>query len=158
MSEREKLSFSELDKQRREKKRGNGKKGPHSENGPRRSRFATAAYKRRVEEQLFGKKNDAGKSRLEQRLREAHDSPTFLRTYREYLKNFGMPHRLPMLMLLLDLDDEREVIKVIDALGNAVDAATVDEKNLLRSRMRNLEMSAASDALGDAASDLLGQL
>ncbi len=158
MTDRDKNSSSEADKRRREKQRGggNGRSGP--DGGRRRSRRVNAAYKRRVEEQLFGKRNDAGRSRLEQRLRTAHASPTFLRTYREFKKSFGMPEQFSMLLMLLDLDDERELLGVLDALAEAVPRASTDQRSLLRSRMRNLEMSASTDALGDAASDLLGRL
>ena len=158
MTDRDKNSSSEADKRRSEKQRGggNGRSGP--DGGRRRSRRVNAAYKRRVEEQLFGKRNDAGRSRLEQRLRTAHASPTFLRTYREFKKSFGMPEQFSMLLMLLDLDDERELLGVLDALAEAVPRASTDQRSLLRSRMRNLEMSASTDALGDAASDLLGRL
>lgn len=158
MSDRDKTSLGDADKGRREKRRGGGNGKPRSEGTRRRSRRASAAYKRRVEEQLFGKRNDSGRSRLEQRLRESHDSPTFLRTYREFKKSFGIPEEFGMLLMLLDLEDEREVISVIGALGNAVPRVSVDQRSLLRSRMRNLEISAPTDALGNAASELLDRL
>jgi hypothetical protein len=158
MSDGDKISFSELDKRRREKKSGNGQRGPRGERAQRRSRAATAAYKRRVEEHLFGRSGDAPRMRLEQRLRESHDTPNFLRIYREYVKGYGMPERFPVLLLLLDLEDEREVLRVVEALGIAASDAAPEQKNLLRSRLRNLEMSASSDALADAAKDLLARL
>ena len=161
MSDQDKTSSGDSDKRRRAKPRGGGGGGngrARGGNGRRRSRRANAAYKRRVEEQLFGKRNDAGRSRLEQRLRESHASPIFLRTYREFKKNFGMPEEFSLLLMLLDLEDEREVVGVIGALEEAVPNVSADERSLLRSRLRNLEMSASTDALGNAASEMLGRL
>jgi hypothetical protein len=154
VSERGKISFSELDRRRREKKRGGGRPKRSS----RRSRAASAAYKRKVEERLFGKRGDQGRTRLEERMRAAHGTPNFLRAYREYSRSFGMPEEFPTLMLLLDLDDDREVVHVVEALRAVVKNAPLDQRNLLRSRLRNLEMSASSDEVADAAADLLGQL
>ena len=158
VSDRDKTSSSDSDKRRREKPRRGGNGRSRSEGGKRGARRVSGAYKRRVEEQLFGKRNDAGRSRLEQRLRDAHASPTFLRTYREFKKSFGMPEQFGLLLMLLDLEDERELLGVLQALGEAVPRASVDERSLLRSRMRNLEMSASTDALGNAALELLGRL
>jgi hypothetical protein len=66
-------------------------------------------YKQKVEERLFGKGADAGRLRLEERLRQAHGSPSFRSTYKEYVRNHGQPQDLALLVLLLDLDDEREL-------------------------------------------------
>ena len=153
--DRDKISFSEQDKQRNERRSGGGKKRGQSQ---RQSRWASAAYKRKVDEQLFGRKGDAARSRMRDRLLAAQGSPTFLRTYREYVRDYGMPEDLHTLMMLLDLDDERESLKVMEALGATVSSVTPEEKNLLRGRLRNLEMSTSSDALADAAVDLLGRL
>lgn len=152
----EKISFSERDRRRRESRRNGGNGGQRRSRG--RSRGSAAAYKRRVEEQLFGKRGDQGRSRLEQRVRDAHGSPNFLRIYREYTKSFGMPEEIGLLLLLLDLEDEREVVRVVEALESSVAGAPQEQRALLKSRLRNLEMSASTDALADAAADLLAQL
>ena len=75
-----------------------------------------------------------------------------------FTKSFGMPEAIDLLLLLLDLDEDREIVRVIKQLGATVDGAPQEQRSLLRSRLRNLEMSASSDAVADAAADLLGQL
>lgn len=151
--DRDKVSFSELDKRRRERSTGGRRRGQSKQ-----SRWATAAYKRKVDEQLFGRKGDAARSRMRERLRASQGSPAFLRTYREYVRDYGMPEDLQTLMLLLDLDDERESLKVMQAIESAVGSVTPEERSMLRGRLRNLEMSTSSDALADAAVDLLARL
>ncbi len=158
VSDREKISFSELDKQRRERRTQANERRPRGERAERRSRAAVSMYKKKVEERLFGRGADAGRLRLEDRLREAHGSPSFLSAYKEYVRNHGFPADLAVLVLLLDLDDEREVLRVLKAVESAIDAAPPEQKSLLRSRLRNLEMSASLDSLGDAAADLASRL
>ena len=77
--------------------------------------------------------------------------------YREYLKSFGMPRSIDLLLLLLDLDEDRETVRVVEELGEVAENAPPEQRSLLRSRLRNLEMSASSDAVADAANDLLGR-
>lgn len=155
MGDRNKISFSELDRKRREKKQGGGGR---RRGGGRNSRRATNAYKKKIEERLFGKKGDAGRMRMVERMRESQGTPNFTRIYREYVKGNGLPADIPTLMLMLEIDEEREALKVIDALENAAESAPNEQKNLLKSRLRNLEMSTQSDALADAAAELLDRL
>ena len=154
MSDRDKISFSELDRKRREKKQGGGRRRGNGRN----SRRAANAYKKKIDERLFGKKGEAGRNRLVERLRESQGTSSFTRIYREYVKGHGMPGDIPTLMLLLYVEEEREALKVIGALEAALEAAPNGQKTLLKSRLRNLEMSTPSDALADAASELLGRL
>jgi hypothetical protein len=158
VSEREKTSFSELDKMRREKRRGDGDRRPRGEKAQARSRAAVSSYKRKVEERLFGKGVDAARHRLEERLRESHGSPAFRAACKEYVRTYGFPRDVNLLVLFLDLDDEREVLRVLDAIDGSVNDAPLEQRNLLRSRLRNLAMSASSDALADAAADLVTRL
>jgi len=152
--DRDKVSFSEQDKRRRQKAAGAPNRGQSS----RRARWASETYKRKVDEQLFGNKRDAARLRMEERLRGAQGSPAFLRTYREYVRDYGMPQDIQTLILLLDLDDERESLKVLQQLETTAQSSTPEQKSLLRGRLRNLEMSASSDAVADAAVYLLGRL
>ena len=124
----------------------------------RRARLANEAYKRKVDEQLFGARGDTTQGRMEERLRASNGQPGFMRLYREYVRDYGLPSDWNTLLSLLDIDDEREGLKVIRALENGVPAVSPQQKSLLRGRLRNLEMSTSSDAIADAAVDLLGRL
>ncbi len=136
------------------RRRGGRRRG----RGGRNSRWGSEASKRRIDERLFGKKGDAARFRLAERLRAAHGSENFLRTYKEYVKGYGMPADIALLLLLLDLKDEAEVLKVLAALYDSAQAAAQDQRSLVRSRLKNLEISTQSDSLADAATDLLGRL
>ena len=154
VSDREKPSFSELDRKRREKKSG----GSRRRGGSRNSRRAANTYKKKIDERLFGKKGDAGRSRMLERLRASQGTEGFSRVYREYVRGHGMSADIPSLMVLLDVGEAQEALKVIGALENAAESAPNEQKNLLKSRLRNLEMSTPSDALADAAAELIARL
>ncbi len=123
-----------------------------------RARHQAARYRRKVEERLFGKKADRGRLRLEERLREADGQDNLLRSFREYVKAFGMPADVSLLLRLLDLENERDVLQVTDEIDRVADELSPEQKSLLRSRLRNLEMSTSSDSVADAAAGLLERL
>ncbi len=156
----QKPTFSDLDRKRRERKRngGGGERRPRNAKAQRRSRAASASYRRKVEERLFGKKGDRARLRLEQRMRDAHGTPNLQRSYREYVREAGVPDDLSLLGLLLDLGDERDLLQITEAIESRLDAIQPEQRSLLRSRLRNLEMSTSSDLVADAATDLLSQL
>ncbi len=178
LSDRDKPTFREPNRRKRERNgrgSGNGRSGgngrgggnsrgggnggrPRGEKAQRRARSASAACRRKVEERLFGKKGDRTRLRLEERLRAAHGTPNFHRTYREYVKVVGMPEDVGLLGLLLDLEEEREVLKVVEGIEGVVEGMSHEQRSLVRSRLRNLEMSTPSDAVADAAADLLENL
>ena len=123
-----------------------------------RQRHQAARYRRKVEERLFGKKADRGRLRLEERLREADGQDNLLRSFREYVKAYGMPADPALLLRLLDLETERDVLQVTDEIDRVADALSPEQKSLLRSRLRNLEMSTQSDSVADAAATLIERL
>ncbi len=158
VSDKDKISFSELDRRQRQKKGDGNARRPRSQKAQRRARAASARYRQKIDEKLFGKKEDAPRLRMEQRLREAHGSPLFGRTFREYVKGYGMPGDIALLVTLLDLDEETALLRVLETLGEALEGAPPEQRSLLRMRLRNLEMSTSSDALADAAGDLLARM
>ena len=115
-------------------------------------------FRRKVEEKLFGKKGDRARLRLTDRLRESHGTPNFERTYREYLKSYGLPDDLALLLMLLDLHHEEDVVRVLEGIEAGLPEISVDEKSLLRIRLRNLEMSTEHDGVADATAELLTRL
>jgi hypothetical protein len=69
-----------------------------------------------------------------------------------------MPADIGLLLRLLDLETERDVLQVTDEIDRVADGLAADQKSLLRSRLRNLEMSTSSDSIANAAATLLQRL
>lgn len=142
---------------------GNGMNGSRRRRGRRRnghghSKGSAAMFRRKVEEKLFGKKGDRARLRLIDRLRESHGTPNFERTFREYLKGYGLPDDLAILMMLLDLEQAQDVVQVLGGIEAGLGDISIDEKTLLRTRLRNLEMSTEHDLVADATAQLLSRL
>src|SRR5262249_41266036 len=85
-------------------------------------------------------------------------TPNFERTYREYLKTYGLPDELNLLLMLLDLNHEQDVVRVLQSIQAGLGDFSIDEKSLLRIRLRNLEMSTEHDRVADVTTELLAQL
>ena len=74
------------------------------------------------------------------------------------MKTHGMPDDIALLILLLDLDDEQDVVRVLEGIEERLESISVGEKSLLRTRLRNLEMSTGFDGVAEATVDLLARL
>jgi hypothetical protein len=163
VSDRDKIPTSDLDRRQRERRsggnrNGNGQNGNGANAKQQRARHTAARYRRKVEERLFGKKADRGRLRLEERLREAEGADNLLRSFREYVKSYGMPADVGLLVRLLDLEPARDILQVTDEIDRVADSLSGEQKSLLRSRLRNLEMATSHDAVADAVASLLARL
>jgi hypothetical protein len=157
VSDREKTPTGELERRQQQRRHG-GNGGGHHDARAQRARHQAARYRRKVEERLFGKKADRGRLRLEERLREADGPENLLRSFREYVKAYGMPADVGLLVRLLDLEPERDVLQVTDEIERVAPSLSTEQKSLLRSRLRNLEMATSFDAVADAAAGLIERL
>lgn len=161
MSDQEKTPAGHIAAQRPERKRGGNGAGSGGHGRDARSQRAhnsAARYRRKVEERLFGKKADRGRLRLEERLRDADGAENLLRTFREYSKCYGMPGDVGLLVRLLDLEPARDILQVTDEIDRVAESLSAEQKSLLRSRLRNLEMATSHDSVADAVSRLLERL
>jgi hypothetical protein len=147
--------------ERQQRNGANGQQNGHDAQAfarQQRARHQAARYRRKVEERLFGKKADRGRLRLEERLREAGSKDDLLRCFREYSKSYGMPGDVGLLVRLLDLETERDLLQVTDEIERIAEGLSAEQKSLLRSRLRNRELSTQSDAVADAAATLVARL
>jgi hypothetical protein len=158
LRDQEKSVQGEAERQERERRNGANGHDAAAFARQQRARHQAARYRRKVEERLFGKKADRGRLRLEERLREASSKDDLLRSFREYAKSYGMPGDVGLLVRLLDLETERDLLQVTDEIERIAEGLSAEQKSLLRSRLRNLEMSTQSDSVADAAATLVARL
>jgi len=162
VSDQDKTSAGDLDRRKAEQRKGGGNGGGQAGSDrdakQQRARHTAARYRRKVEERLFGKKADRGRLRLEERLREAEGAENLLRSFREYVKTYGMPADVGLLVRLLDLEPARDILQVTDEIDRVAESLSGEQKSLLRSRLRNLEMATSHDSVADAVASLLERL
>jgi hypothetical protein len=110
-----KLSYSELDRLRREG--GNdGPRKPRSEKAQEREKQATSEYMRSAEKALFSKTVDADGERLAKELRAAHGTKELATTCQAYFDAKGVPKELVLLGIFLDSRDSKLICAAMKEL------------------------------------------
>jgi hypothetical protein len=157
--DRGKLSFSELDKLRRERGRGGGR-GEQRPRGPgaeARSREATAAYLKEVDKLFSDAPGGAAGAALAKAVRDAHGTPELAAACRAYRDALGVPEDGALLSLFLDADDDEVVVAAVKALAVGQQAGTLEVSRSVKSRLRVLAQSGGDDVAFEAE-ELLARL
>ncbi len=149
--DREKKSFSELDRARREKRSG-GESADRSPASQARSRDATRQYLKQIDS-LF----DGGKRRevegLARAMLDARGSPGLAAACRAYLEGAGLPTEARLVSCLLDAGERDLVLAGLDAL-RPPDGPVLELTPGLRSQLRMLAQD-SDDEIAETAEELL---
>jgi hypothetical protein len=151
--DREKKSFSELDRMRRDKSSG-PERTPRSAAGRARAEAAAKQYLKEIDG-LFSKgKGGAETERLERAMRDARGTPGLAAACRAWLDAVGPPEATSVVSLFLDSGDRELVLEGLAALLRARDAGRLDATPGLRSQLRMLAED-RDDEVAGAAEELL---
>jgi hypothetical protein len=151
--DREKKSFSELDRLRRERR------------GPAEGRSASPAQRARLEsakkqyvkqiDSIFSKaKGGAEGERLAQAVRDARGTPGLAAACRAYRDAVGPPADAALISCFLDAGEPEMVIAGLESLRAGREAGQVEFGSGLRTQLRMLAQ-APDDAVAGAAEELL---
>ena len=151
MSDREKKSFSELDRMRRERRDG-GDRAPQGE-AARAGAEAAAKEQLKVADGLFSKAG-ADADALARAMSDARGTSGFADACRSYREAVGPPGTLREISCFLDSGDHELVLDGLTALLEASDAGSLDATPGLRTQLRMLADD-ADDEVADAAEELL---
>jgi hypothetical protein len=155
-TERDKLSFSELDRRRRERRQGHAP-GPRDEAGRQGEAGAARQYLKRIDG-LFGKAPASAEvESLARAMREAHGSPGLAAACRAYRDAAGIPADLRDVALFLDCGDAELLVAALEALRARREAGGLEATPGLRSQLRTLAQD-ARDPVAEAAEELLDAL
>lgn len=152
--EREKKSFSELDRIRRE----GSSPGDHGPRGPAsrvRAEAAAKQYVKRLDGMFSGEKGGAAEGeQLAKAVRDAHGTSKVAAACRAYRDALGMPEDGALLSVFLDSAEVDLVVPGIEALRDAYEAQTLTVTKGQKTQLRTLALG-SDDAIADAAEDLL---
>jgi hypothetical protein len=154
--EREKLSFSELDRRRREKERG-GEDRPRGPGAQARSKEATASYLKEVDKLFSSAKGGAAGEALAKAVRDAHGTPALTEACRALRDAIGLPDDAGLLSMFLDADDPTLVVEALRALAAGHEAGRLEISRGVKSQLRVLEQSSDDDVAYEAE-ELLARL
>ena len=151
----EKPSFSELDRQRRER-RSSGERAPRSKAARERSEAATKQYLKEID----GVFSHGDKVRIEglvAAMRDAHGTPGLADACRAYHDAAGLPGEAPLISLFLDTGEPEMILVGLEALRIGHENGTVKVTSGLRSQLRILSED-ADDQVAERAEELLDAL
>ena len=154
--DRRKLSFSELDRLRREKQ-GDGERRPRGAAAEARTKEATADYLKQVDKLFSTAKGGAAGEALVKAVRDAHGTPALTDACRALRDALGMPDDPGLLSMFLDTDDPGIVADAVRALAAGLEAGRFEISRGVKSQLRVLEQSSDDDVAYEAE-ELLARL
>jgi hypothetical protein len=154
--DREKKSFSELDRMRRER-RGSGETRAASPAQRARVDAAKKQYLKQIDS-LFAKgEGGAEGERLAQAVRDARGTPGLAAACRAYRDAVGVPRELALLSCFLEAGEPEIVLAGLDALRDERDAGRVQATPGVRTQLRLLAQD-SDDAVASSAEELLERI
>jgi len=154
--DREKPSFAELDRRRREGGGSGDTREPRSRAERERSDTASKQYLKEVDG-LFAGGNKAECERLATAMRDAHGTPALADACRAYHAAGGSLEDPRLASLFLDAGESEVILLGFEALRKGAENGTVTLSGSLRSQLRILAED-SDDAVADGAEELLEAL
>ncbi len=151
--DRDKKSFSELDRLRRER-RGSGEARRAGPVGRARLESAKKQYVKQIDAIFSKAKGGAEGERLAQAVRDARGTPELAAACRAYRDAVGPPAGAALISCFLDAGDPEPVIAGLEALRAERAAGRIELLPGLRTQLRMLAQ-APDDAVASAAEGLL---
>lgn len=154
-ADREKKSFSELDRQRREGRSDT----EHRPRGKAAEERAAAAAKQHLKaaDGIFSGGGKAEVGRLETAMRDALGTPGLADACQAYHEKAGLPTEASLISLFLDAGDREVILFGLQALEAARASASIEKTGSLRSQLRTLAED-SDDEIAETAEDLLAAL
>ena len=152
-TERDKLSFSELDRRRRDHS-SSGESAPRGPGGQARDGEATRQYIKQLDGLFSTAQGGAEGGRLAQAMRDAHGTPVLAEACRAYRDAVGMPADPGELSLFLDCGDPELVLAGLEAFRAVHEAGALEATRGLKSQLRILAQD-PDDAVAEAAEELV---
>lgn len=153
--DREKKSFSELDRQRRER-RPSDEKRPRGKVAEERAEVATKQYIKEIDG-LFSQGKKAEFEQITTAMRNAHGTPGLADACRVYHQAAGLPGEASLISLFLDTGDPEMILLGLEALRIGHENGSVKVTSGLRSQLRILAED-ADDEVAEGAEELLDAL
>jgi hypothetical protein len=153
--DREKRSFSELDRLRRER-RSSGEQRPQGKVARERAEAATKQYVKEIDG-LFSKGNKAELERITTAMRDAHGTPDLADACRVYHQRVGLPDEASLISLFLDTGEPELILVGFEALRIGHEKGTLKLTSGLRSQLRILSED-ADDQVAEGAEEILAAL
>ena len=135
--DRERLSWSEIDKLRNRSRHVGREQGSFQE-GRLKSDWARKQHLHEANKFFLGKKGTAAYQKAHAALHEGYGTPAFPEAAKKFLKDFGLPDDWGTLLLLLDLPDSKWVSEALQALKGLYGKRSLLEQKGFKGKLRIL--------------------
>lgn len=152
----DKLSFSELDRRRKERP-SSGEAPPRGSAAEARSQRANRQYLEHIDGMFSGGPGGEERDRLAKAMRDAHGTGGLAEACRAYREALGVPADPALLGLFLDSGACELVVQGLEGLLSAHQAGALQVGRGLRSQLEILSQE-PDDAVAEAAEELLERL
>jgi hypothetical protein len=153
--DREKKSFAELDRQRRDG-RGDAERRPRGKVAEDRA-AAAAKQNLKAADAVFSGGRKTAVGRLAAAMRDALGTDGLAEACRAYHETAGLPSEAPLISLFLDSGDRSVILLGLQALAAARESGSIAKTGSLRSQLRILADD-SDDEIAEGAEGLLAAL
>lgn len=154
--EREKLSWSEIDKRKDSSKHVSGEKASYKKS--KRSEWALKQYRKEAEKLLMGKKGTDAYKKARNAIHDRHGTPKFNAAVKSFIREYGLPDGWDTLFLLLDYKDTATVGDVLLRLMGSYRERSLTEMQGFRAKLEIMETTTKDEKLREAVETILQEL
>ena len=154
--EREKLSWSEIDKRRDRSTHVSGEKASYKKS--KRSEWALKQYRKEAEKLLMGKKGTDAYKKARNAIHDRHGTPKFNAAVKSFIKEYGLPDDWDTLFLFLDYKDTVTVEEVLSRLMGSYQERSLTEMQGFRAKLEIMEPTVKDENLKDVIEAILEEL
>jgi hypothetical protein len=155
--DRERLSWSEIDKLRNRSRHVGREKASFQERSLK-SDWAKKQHLREANKFFLGKKGTASYQKAHAALQEGYGTPVFEKAAKKFLQEFGLPDDWGTLLLLLDLPDPRWVSEALQILKGMYGERSLLEQKGFKGKLRILVTTTRDKNLSREIATLLDAL
>lgn len=155
--DREKLSWSEIDKMRDRSRHTSGDRKSLRERSLQ-SDWAKKQHLRAAEKFFRGKKGTAAYQAAHNALHEKYGTPEFQQALQNFLNDFGLPDEWGTLLLVLDGQDPKWVKEALTKMKGMYAQRSLMEQRGYKGKLKVLAMSTKDKSLRQECSKILEEL
>jgi len=155
----ERLSWSEIDKLKDRSKHVGRDKSESRRRPLVKEEWAKKQYLKEAEKLFSGVKEETKEQKSARKnISKHYGTSKFDNVVKHYIKRYGFPTDWGTLILMIDHEDRKIVIKTLNVLKEIMGESSMAEQQGFRSKVKILAMTAEDDELRELAEEIIEEL
>jgi len=156
---KERLSWSEIDKLKDRSKHVSRDKPKFHKKPSAKEEWAKKQYLKEIEKLFSGVKEETKEQKSARlNISNHYGSNKFNSVVKHYIKKYDFPNDWGTLMLMIDHEDPKIVMKALKTLKEIMGKSSVPEQQGFKSKVKILAMTAEDDELRELAENIVDEL